>query len=186
MIRVLVVDDSAFVRKALRACSAAPETSRWWAPRSTARTASRRSSLLRPDVVTLDVKCRGSTAWRRCSASWPSARRRCCCSRRSPARAPTSRCAASTSGALDFVDKSSVQGHMNLLALADELLRRCAAWPEAHGARRAPAAAPTQLPLPELARGRAELVAIGTSTGGPAALQTVIPRAAGGPARCRC
>src|SRR5699024_241476 len=85
-------------------------------------------------------------------------------------------------GAMDFVDKTSVQGHMNLLGLADELRAKVRAlagvprervhpneprpWPE-RSARR---------PRPARSRGGAEVVVIGTSTGGPPALQEIIPR----------
>jgi two-component system chemotaxis response regulator CheB len=78
-------------------------------------------------------------------------------------------------GALDFVDKSSVQGHMNLLGLADELRAKVRALAGAQrrppGGRAAPRPHDAE-PLP----GQTRVVVIGTSTGGPAALQAIIPR----------
>jgi len=81
-------------------------------------------------------------------------------------------------GALDFVDKSSVQGNMNLLSLSEELRTKVRALAGAtlggglQGGRRAePAAVPSPPRSP-----KAEVVVIGTSTGGPPALQAIIPR----------
>ena len=144
---------------------------------------------LRPDVVTLDVKMPrmgGLEALRRIMAECPT---------------PVLLLSSLTSegadvtlrglelGAMDFVDKSSVQGHMNLLepgrgaagqgARAGQRAprRACApAPPRARAGARGPARAST--------RPRAEVVVIGTSTGGPPALQAIIPRLpAASPAR---
>ena len=79
---------------------------------------------------------------------------------------------------MDFVDKSSVQGHMNLLALNDELLAKVRALASVPRARlgRPVEAGPEPQPGGRPAVVRAEVVAIGTSTGGPPALQAIIPR----------
>ena len=84
-------------------------------------------------------------------------------------------------GAMDFVDKSSVQGHMNLLELAEELkakVRALASVPQGAGGRALAAALAGEAPAPLPARvgHGAEVVVIGTSTGGPPALQAIIPR----------
>jgi two-component system chemotaxis response regulator CheB len=81
-------------------------------------------------------------------------------------------------GAMDFVDKSSVQGHMNLLGLKDELLAKVRALASVPRSRLVPApeAGPVTPPVGWRAATRAEVVAIGTSTGGPPALQAIIPR----------
>ena len=135
MIRVLVVDDSAFVRQALTRMLGGAARHRGGGHRGRRRrTASRRSLALRPDVVTLDVKMPrmdGLEALRRIMAECPT---------------PVLLLSSLTSegadvtlrglelGAMDFVDKSSVQGHMNLLSLAEELqakVRALAACPAA-------------------------------------------------------
>ena len=84
-------------------------------------------------------------------------------------------------GAMDFVDKSSVQGNMNLLSLGEELRTKVRAVAGAPvGSRSEWAAKPPPLPaltpaVPALP-GSADVVVIGTSTGGPPALQAIIPR----------
>jgi two-component system, chemotaxis family, protein-glutamate methylesterase/glutaminase len=78
-------------------------------------------------------------------------------------------------GAVDFVDKSTVQGPMNLLSLADELQAkvRALAWASD---RPHLAVSPAQVrEAPAVVPGRTEVVAIGASTGGPPALQQIIP-----------
>jgi two-component system chemotaxis response regulator CheB len=174
VIRVLIVDDSAFVRKALsRMLGGAPDIEVVGAAVD-GQDGVEKVLSLRPDVVTLDVKMPrldGLEALRRIMAECPT-----------PVLLLSSLTGEGADvtlrgldlGALDFVDKSSVEGHMNLLALADELVEKVRGLAKAH--RRPPVApAAAQLPLPEFARQRADLVVIGTSTGGPAALQTVIP-----------
>ncbi len=176
-IRVLIVDDSAFVRQALsRMLSAAPDIEVVGVaadgPEGIGKT-----KALEPDVVTLDVKMPrmgGLEALKQIMAECP---------------VPVLLLSSLTQegaeitlrglelGALDFVDKSSVQGHMNLAGLAGELLtkiRALAGSPRAHGgpaptATWAPGARPPDAP-------RAQVVAIGASTGGPPALQAIIPR----------
>ena len=174
MIRVLIVDDSAFVRKALSRMLGGADDIEVVGTAVDGQDGVEKVLLLRPDVVTLDVKMPrldGLEALKRIMAECPTAVL-LLSSLTGEGADVTLR--GLDLGALDFVDKSSVEGHMNLLALADELLEKVRGLAKAQ--RRGPAPAPsTQLPLPEFARGRADLVVIGTSTGGPAALQTVIP-----------
>jgi len=177
VIRVLVVDDSAFVRQALtRMLGSAPDI-------DVVGTAAdgvegiEKVRDLRPDVVTLDVKMPrlgGLEALERIMAECP---------------VPVLLLSSLTSegadvtlrglelGAMDFVDKSSVQGHMNLLSLSEELLAKVRALAGVRVARVGPWARAVGEPAVAAAAGReAEVVAIGTSTGGPPALQTIIPR----------
>jgi two-component system chemotaxis response regulator CheB len=175
VIRVLVVDDSAFVRKALaRMLGDAPDIE-VVGTAVDGQDGLEKALILRPSVITLDVKMPrvdGLEALRRIMSECPT---------------PVLLLSSLTSegadvtlrglelGALDFVDKSSVQGHMNLLGLAEELRAKVRALA---GAQRRPAggrAAPRPRdaePLP----GQTRVVVIGTSTGGPAALQAIIPR----------
>ena len=178
MIRVLVVDDSAFVRQALTRMLASDPGIEVVGTAGDGPDGLAKIKELRPDVVTLDVKMPrmdGLEALRRIMAEAPT-----------PVLLLSSHTTEGADvtlrglelGAVDFVDKSSVQGHMNLLALSEELRAKVRAlagaprnvlhprpWPERKPARRRGRSART-----------AEVVVIGTSTGGPPALQEIIPR----------
>jgi two-component system, chemotaxis family, protein-glutamate methylesterase/glutaminase len=179
VIRVLVVDDSAFVRQALtRMLAAAPDVD-VVGTAADGQEGVQKVLDLRPDVVTLDVKMPrldGLEALRQIMARCPT---------------PVLLLSSLTSeagdvtlrglelGAMDFIDKSTVQGNMNLLNLADELVAKVRALASVPRARlvQAPPALPAA--APQRGRGRltrAEVVVIGTSTGGPPALQQIIPR----------
>ena len=88
---------------------------------------------------------------------------------------------------MDFVDKSRVQGNMNLLNLAEELKAkiRALAGSEAADPLLSALLAPTRPDRPDGRARRCDVVVIGTSTGGPPALQAIIPRFPGGPRRRR-
>ena len=178
-VRVLVVDDSAFVRQALsRMLGSAPDIEvvgtavdgkEGWL----------KALDLRPDVVTLDIKMPrmdGLEALRRIMADCPTAVLLLSSQTREGADVTLR---GLDLGAMDFVDKSTVQGHMNLLSLAAELQAKVRALasaprvpvPAPAGVRETPAAVPaTRAATP------ANVVVIGTSTGGPPALQAIIPR----------
>jgi two-component system chemotaxis response regulator CheB len=130
---------------------------------------------LRPDVVTLDIKMPrmdGLTALQHIMAECP---------------VPVLLLSSLTSegaevtlrglelGAVDFVDKSSVEGPMNLLALAEELQAKVRVLAWARAGRPAAARAPAVSEPSEKVHGRTEVVVIGASTGGPPALQQIIP-----------
>jgi two-component system chemotaxis response regulator CheB len=175
-IRVLVVDDSAFVRQALsRMIDSAPDMEVVGTAADGAEGLQKVIGL-RPDVITLDIKMPrmdGLVALQRIMAECP---------------VPVLLLSSLTSegaditlrglelGAVDFVDKSSVQGPMNLLALADELQDkvRALAWAQTRKVPVAPAV-PAVAEAPAPAHGRTEALAIGASTGGPPALQQIIP-----------
>jgi two-component system, chemotaxis family, protein-glutamate methylesterase/glutaminase len=178
MIRVLVVDDSAFVRQALvRMLGAAPDIE-VVGTAVDGREALEQTRNLRPDVITLDIKMPrmgGLEALHRIMTECPT---------------PVLLLSSLTSegadvtlrglelGAMDFVDKSSVQGHMNLLALTQELqckVRALASVPRAR-LENATRALTVPAPRPRTEGRRLDVVVIGTSTGGPPALQTLIPR----------
>ena len=179
MIRVLIVDDSAFVRQALtRMLGSAPDIEivgtavdgkDGWA----------KAVDLRPDVVTLDIKMPrmdGLEALRRIMADCPTAVLLLSSQTREGAEVTLR---GLELGAMDFVDKSSVQGHMNLLSLTEELKAKVRALASVPRSRLHPAILVREPPptgLPAAHAARAEIVLIGTSTGGPPALQAVIPR----------
>ena len=178
MIRVLVVDDSAFVRQALtRMLSAAPGIE-VVGTAVDGQDGVEKVLLLRPDVVTLDVKMPrlgGLEALQQIMDRCPT---------------PVLLLSSQTSegaditmrglelGAMDFIDKSSVQGNMNLLNLSRDLVARVRALASVPRSRLVQSLPGPVLPPPQPRRAAspAELVVIGTSTGGPPALQQIIPR----------
>lgn len=178
MIRVLVIDDSAFVRQALSRMLGAAADIEVVGTAVDGKDGLEKVLALRPDVVTLDVKMPrmgGLEALKQIMSECP---------------VPVLLLSSLTSegadvtlrglelGAMDFVDKSSVQGHMNLLSLADELqakVRALASVPRSRlGSAPTAPRSPALLPAPH--ERAVEVVVIGTSTGGPPALQAIIPR----------
>jgi two-component system chemotaxis response regulator CheB len=177
-IRVLVVDDSAFVRRALARMLGSDPDLEVVGVAVDGKDGVEKAKELRPDVVTLDIhmpRMGGLEALKVIMTDNP---------------VPVLLLSSLTRegadvtlrglelGAMDFVDKSSVQGNMNLLNLAEELKAKVRALAGVPRRRlRGLAAAGGRLAArPGDRAGRVEVVAIGTSTGGPPALQAIIPR----------
>src|SRR6185503_11938445 len=124
VIRVVVVDDSPFVRQALGRMFRDTADIELVATAVDGQDGLEKVCALRPDVVTLDVKMPrmgGLEALQRIMAECPTAVL-LLSSLTSDGGEVTLR--GLELGAMDFVDKSTVQGHMNLLDLADELLAK--------------------------------------------------------------
>ena len=179
MIRVLVVDDSAFVRQALSRMLGASPDIEVVGTAVDGKDGWEKAVDLRPDVITLDIKMPrmdGLEALRRIMADCPTAVLLLSSQTKEGAEVTLR---GLELGATDFVDKSSVQGHMNLLSLAEELKAKVRALASVPRARLQPALLVREAPpafLPATHAARAEVVVIGTSTGGPPALQAIIPR----------
>jgi two-component system chemotaxis response regulator CheB len=169
-IRVLVVDDSAFVRKAVGRMLATADDIEVVGYAKDGEEGLELARQLKPDVVTLDVRMPrlgGLETLERLMAEQP---------------LPVLLMSTLTQegaevtlrglelGAMEFVDKSSVQP-MSMLSLADELVTKIRALGGARVRSR-----PQPKPAPVKAPGRvtAQCVVIGASTGGPAALQAVV------------
>ncbi len=177
-IRVLVVDDSAFVRRALARMLGSDPDLEVVGVAVDGKDGVEKVKELRPDVVTLDIhmpRMGGLEALKVIMTDNP---------------VPVLLLSSLTRegadvtlrglelGAMDFVDKSSVQGNMNLLDLAEELkvkVRALAGVPRRR-LRGLVAAGARLAAQPRDRAGRVDVVAIGTSTGGPPALQAIIPR----------
>jgi len=175
-IRVLVVDDSAFVRQALSRMLGGEADIQVVGVAVDGQDGVEKAAALQPDVVTLDIqmpRMGGLEALKRIMAVRP---------------IPVLLLSSLTKegagvtlhglelGAMDFVDKSRVQGNMNLLNLAEELKAKIRAL--AAVKPHPPSALLTPVVRTEVPRGEAQcdIVVIGTSTGGPPALQAIIPR----------
>ncbi len=179
-IRVLVVDDSAFVRRALARMLGSDPDMEVVGLAVDGKDGVEKAQELRPDVVTLDIhmpRMGGLEALKIIMTENPVPVLLLSSLTREGADVTLS---GLELGAMDFVDKSSVQGNMNLLNLAEELkakVRALAGVPPRRLRGLAAAAAGGRLAVGLADRpGRAEVVAIGTSTGGPPALQAIIPR----------
>ncbi|MCU0242957.1 MAG: chemotaxis response regulator protein-glutamate methylesterase [Vicinamibacteria bacterium] len=177
-IRVLIVDDSAFVRRALMRMLSSNAEIEVVGTASDGLDGIEQVKALRPDVVTLDIKMprmSGLEALRHIMQECP---------------VPVLLLSSLTTegaditlrglelGAMDFIDKTSVQGHMNLINLAEELVGKIRALAGVPRSRLMGAAAKDALrvPIEPVKDRRIEVVCIGTSTGGPTALQAIIPR----------
>ncbi|HET7293263.1 MAG TPA: chemotaxis response regulator protein-glutamate methylesterase [Vicinamibacteria bacterium] len=172
-IRVLVVDDSAFVRQALTRMLSGEADIEVVGQAVDGRDGLDKIRGLHPDVVTMDVqmpRMGGLEALAELMAQNPVPVLLLSSQTREGAEVTLR---GLELGALDFVDKSRVQGNMNLLNLAEELKAKIRAIAGVHVPRRAA----DERPLPVLPRkARADVVVIATSTGGPPALQAILPR----------
>jgi two-component system chemotaxis response regulator CheB len=176
MIRVLVVDDLAFMRIAIRRMIEADNDMKVVGEARDGAEAVKLAKELSPDVITMDIEMPGMNGLQATTAILEAV---------SPppaivmVSATTQDGAADTlealrRGAVDFVSKSSVFANTDLAHIENELRPILRAW-AAHG--RAPAVAvarqapPATLPRPP------DLIIIGASTGGPQALGVLLKAA---------
>jgi two-component system chemotaxis response regulator CheB len=178
-IRVLVVDDSAFIRRAVIKIFEGHPDIRVIDVASDGEMAIELIKKLRPDVVTLDVKMPvldGLAALQRIMKECPT-----------PVvmlsslteKGGENTLRALELGAVDFIDKTSAGGAMDISGLAGELTSKIlvAAWVDVLKLRQETATRPVLHPPQEvIARRGTELVLIGTSTGGPPALQAILTK----------
>jgi two-component system chemotaxis response regulator CheB len=182
-IRVLVVDDSAFMRRVISEAIAAEPDMEVAGQAVNGLDALTKVEQLKPDVVTLDVEMPemdGLTALRHLMARYP--RPVVMLSSLTQAGAVTT-IRALTIGAVDFVAKPSGAISLDFVKVREELLQKIRVAAKARvGAAAAPRPAPT--PSRPVARlqpqaprrgGFDRVVVIGSSTGGPRALGTVVP-----------
>lgn len=196
-IRVLVVDDSPFMRKALERMLQAPDIEVVGSARD-GLDALEKIPQLNPDIVTLDIempRLDGLGCLRRIMAEMPRAVLMVSSLTQEGAQATLEALAL---GALDFIPKENSLASASILQIQQDLqekVRKLARSPRFRKTRmpvpqpptqpgqHQPAPAPVfQPPAPQavarlgtLAGPRAELLAIGCSTGGPKALQDLLP-----------
>jgi two-component system chemotaxis response regulator CheB len=203
-IRILVVDDSPFMRKALERMLQAPDIQVVGSARD-GLDALDKIRQLDPDMVTLDVempRLDGLGCLRRIMAEMPRAVLMVSSLTQEGAQATLDALAL---GALDFIPKETSLANASILQIQQELqekVRKLARSPRFRKARPVPPGQPggasagalppfspapghpAPAPVPPaqavarlggLAGPRAELLAIGCSTGGPKALQDLLP-----------
>ena len=178
-IRVLVVDDSAFMRRVIGEAITAQADMQLVGAAHTGLDALLKIEQLQPDVVTLDVEMPemdGLTALRHLMARYP--RPVVMLSSQTQEGAVTTLRALSI-GAVDFVAKPSGSISLDFHRVRDELIHkiRVAASAKIRTTSprvAAPSPAPPSRPMTKYA-GFDRLVVIGSSTGGPRALGTLVP-----------
>jgi two-component system chemotaxis response regulator CheB len=174
VIRVLVVDDSGFMRIALRKIIEADGDIRVVGEARNGREALRLAQELRPDVVTMDVtmpEMDGIEATRRIVAEVSPPPRIIMVSASTQAGADAT-LKALRCGAADFLSKSSSFADTDLGLLDSELRGRLRQWRPAVASGPLDVAAPIREAGEE--EGRADLIAVAVSTGGPIALPLML------------
>lgn len=174
IVRVLVVDDSAYVRKVV---SQMLERSPFIEVVGTARDgreALEQVAALKPDVVTCDLNMPvmdGVAFVREQMARQPVG----IVIISIAAEAGEQVLAALDAGAIDFVQKPTALATEKLMDISDELVEKVKA--AARAPRRMPAATIERRAVPRRqARGPIDILVIGISTGGPQALKVLIPQ----------
>ncbi len=181
IIRVLVVDDSAFVRKVVREMLSRSPFIEVVGAAHDGVEALELAARLEPDVVTLDLmmpEMDGVEFLRRQMAVRPLPVVVCSIAHDSGELAMQ----AFDAGAVEFVQKPTALATDRVFDLADELVAKVKAAAQVEIAH----LAPTKSPSPTAAggtklaaargAGQVDVVVIGVSTGGPQALRQVIPR----------
>ena len=188
-IRVLIVDDSAFMRKAIRRMLSLAPDIEVVDTASDGQEAVEKTAQIRPDIVTMDVKMAGMdglAALERIMLENPTPVIMLSSLTQEGAEVTLK---ALDLGAVDFIDKTRVESSMNITLLSNELIDKVRAIAgvdvgkmkthrAAAVAPRAASEAKLRMPADERRTGssRIDIVAIGTSTGGPPALQNLIPK----------
>jgi two-component system chemotaxis response regulator CheB len=176
IVRVLVVDDSAYVRKVVKQMLLRSPFIEVVGTARDGAEALEQVAELNPDVVTCDLnmpQMDGTAFVREQMARRPV-----------PiiiisvaSHAGGAVLAALDAGAIDFVQKPTALATDKLLDIADELVEKVKAAAQSPLRHRAPL--PSPLPpvaVPTRLSGNTEILVVGTSTGGPQALKVLIPR----------
>ena len=181
MINVLVVDDSAFMRRAISKMLEREPDIEVCATARNGEEAVERAAQLRPDVVTMDVEMPGMGGLEAVRAiSVQTGIPIIMVSALTREGAETTFLALDA-GAVDFIPKPDA-AYVNIKDVARDLVAKVRVFARRSAVRkRTPAAPKAVLPplaesaQPADARGAFECLAIGTSTGGPVALSRIIP-----------
>jgi two-component system chemotaxis response regulator CheB len=176
IVKVLVADDSAFMRTALTRMIESDPGLRVAATAQTGTEALQKVLQLQPDVVTLDVEMPGMNGLetlRRIMQESP--RPVIMVSSLTQEGAETTLEALSV-GAFDYLPKQQSFASLDIVKIKDDLVEKIKAAAETSRRRPARAAAKSPLAHPRIElHSPPSVVAIGTSTGGPKALQEILP-----------
>lgn len=180
-VRVLVVDDSAFMRTALSRMIASESGFEIAATASNGADALHKIAALDPDVVTLDVEMPGLdglATLRRIMHQFP---RPVIMVSASTEKDADNTFDALAAGAFDYVPKHLSATSLDILHLRTDLIAKIRAAAQSRSShaggtlsRKPPQTAPFETLIPHFSSTPA-IVAIGTSTGGPKALEEILP-----------
>ncbi|MEW6109656.1 MAG: chemotaxis response regulator protein-glutamate methylesterase [Nitrospirota bacterium] len=171
-IRVLIVDDSSFIRKSLCRIFESDPAIEIAGLASNGKEAVQKVTRLNPDVVTMDImmpEMDGIEALKVIMANKPTPVLMLSQYTREGTELTLN---ALELGAMDFVDKSST-GLMDFFGLAREIISKVKAI---SGSRPLKIDASPSTPREYKSKDLTDMVAIGTSTGGPSALQMILPK----------
>jgi two-component system chemotaxis response regulator CheB len=179
-IRVLIVDDSAFMRTAIsRMIASDPDISVVGAISSGVE-ALQRMTALDPDVITLDVQMPGLDGLQTLSRIMAEFPRPVIMVSSVTLKDAETTFNALAAGAFDYVPKQLSSTSLDILHLQNDLIAKIKAAAESRRSHnkfvipRKPARA-VAMPMRETLRSVPLIVAIGVSTGGPKALQEILP-----------
>jgi two-component system chemotaxis response regulator CheB len=171
-IKVLIVDDSSFVRKALlRIFEAEPDIEVAGVAMS-GKEALEKVTLLNPDVLTLDINMPGMDGLETLKILMESHPMPVLMLSQFTKQGAELTLRALESGAMDFVDKSAA-GLMDFFDLAREIVVKVRSIA---GSKPLRIGKHAEVLSSGKGRGLADIVAIGASTGGPLALQMLLPK----------
>ncbi len=174
--RVLVTDDSAFMRRAVSTIlSADPEIEVAGIARN-GKEAVQLAKELKPDVITLDIEMPemdGLTALRHIMRTAPT---QVIMLSSLTTEGSTASLKALKLGAADVIAKDQSQFSMNMSSLQDKLIKLVKALAKSNPHKKAPEPQPTatRADIPRFRSAQFDLVCIGSSTGGPPVLETIL------------
>jgi len=181
-IRVLVVDDSAFIRHALVMMLESDPHIKVVGSAKDGREAVEKAAALKPDVITMDVEMPGMdgiAALKQIMAARPVPVIMLSSLTLDGARVTFD---ALDLGAVDFIPKNLSDIAVDIIGIKKVLIEKVKAVANQEGAsmqpNRPPSPASLRVAIPPriTAARKVSIVAIGTSTGGPKALQDILPR----------
>ncbi|HEY6009904.1 MAG TPA: chemotaxis response regulator protein-glutamate methylesterase [Nitrospirota bacterium] len=186
-VKVLVVDDSAFMRKAIKRMLAGANDIEVVGTAADGREALARVAELRPDLVTLDVKMAGMNGITALELIMREHATPVIMLSSLTQEGAEVTLKALELGAVDFIDKTRAESPMDITLLANELIAkvRAVAGVDINKVRTSLTKAVEVKPEPRpqaspgegaSASARIDVVALGTSTGGPPALHVLIPK----------
>ncbi|MFY9562148.1 MAG: chemotaxis response regulator protein-glutamate methylesterase [Terriglobales bacterium] len=177
-IKVLIADDSAFMRAALARMIASDQSLRVVGTAQTGLEALEKINQLQPDVVTLDIDMPGLNGLETLKRVMSESPRPVIMVSSLTQKGAETTLDALGLGAFDYIPKQLNYISLDIIKVQDELVSKIKA--AAHSRMKAPKATkksrtqPTTAP-PNAAQGAPSIIAIGTSTGGPKALQEILP-----------